>query len=279
MEFIVIVVGLLLLRQMGSLATIQSDGWFYRFCDQLAGWSKLQSAPRVQQVITLLLPVVVLALVIGLLGHSWLGLPQFVLSLLVFLYALGRGSLEPEVANYEEDLGRGDQQAAYRDVAALSPEHTDDVMDAEQSRLAALEVIAYRYFERYFAVMFWFILAGAPGALLYRLSVIRRDRTGTTGESADAEWLWLLEWLPVRLVGISICFVGNFSACLNRWRHSFFSSAGSAEVLGGYVEHSVPEGEVVTNEAGEEMPANLQALFTRTLIFALSMVALMVVLW
>jgi AmpE protein len=217
--------------------------------------------------------------VIGLLGNSWLGLPQFVLSLLVFLYALGRGSLEPEVADYEEDLGRGDHQAAYRDVEALSPDRQGDVVDADQSRLAALEVIAYRYFERYFAVMFWFILAGAPGALLYRLSVIRRDRTGTTGESVDAGWLWLLEWLPVRVAGISMCFVGNFSACLNRWQCSFFSSANSAEVLGGYVEHAVPEGEVVRNEAGEEIPANLQALFNRTLIFALSMVALTVVLW
>ena len=142
MEFIVIVVGLLLLRQLGSLAAIQSDGWFHRFCDRLASWPKLQSAPRVQQVITLLLPVAALALVIGLLGNSWLGLPQFVLSLLVFLYALGRGSLEPEVADYEEDLGRGDHQAAYRDVAALSPDRQDDVVNAEQSRLAALEVIA-----------------------------------------------------------------------------------------------------------------------------------------
>ncbi|PHS74636.1 MAG: hypothetical protein COB19_06225 [Porticoccus sp.] len=279
MEFIVIVVGLLLLRQLGSLASIQSDGWFHRFCDRLANWPKLQSAPRVQQVITLLLPVAALALVIGLLGNSWLGLPQFVLSLLVFLYALGRGSLEPEVADYEEDLGRGDHQAAYRDVEVLSPERQDDVMNAEQSRQAALEVIAYRYFERYFAAMFWFILAGAPGALLYRLSVIRRDRAGTTGESVDAGWLWLLEWLPVRLVGISMCFVGNFSACLRRWQRSFFSSAESAEVLGSYVEHAVPEDEVTLNAAGEEMPANLQALFTRTLIFALSMVALLVVLW
>lgn len=279
MEFIVIVVGLLLLRQLGSLAVIQSDGWFHRFCDRLASWPKLQSAPRAHQVITLLLPVSALALVIGLLGNSWLGLPQFVLSLLVFLYALGRGSLESKVADYEEDLGRGDHQAAYHDVAALSPDREEELVDADQSRVAALEVIAYRYFERYFAVMFWFILAGAPGALLYRLSVIRRDRTSTAAESADAGWLWALEWLPVRLVGVSMCFVGNFSACLNRWQRSFISSAGSAEVLGGYVEHAVPEGEVTPNEAGEEMPANLQALFTRTLIFALSMVALMVVLW
>ena len=279
MKFIVIVIGLLLLRQLGSLAAIQSDGWFRQFCDRVSGWQKLKSIPRAQQVITLLLPVAALVLVLELLGNSWLGLPQFVLSLLVFLYALGRGSLESEVADYEEDLGRGDQQAAYHDVAALSPDRQDDVVDAEQSRLAALEVIAYRYFERYFAVMFWFILAGAPGALLYRLSVIRRNRTGTTGESADARWLWLLEWLPVRLVGISMCFVGNFSACLKHWQRSLFSSTSSAGVLGGYAEHAVPEGEVALNGAGEEMPANLQSLFTRTLIFALSMVALTVVLW
>lgn len=59
----------------------------------------------------------------------------------------------------------------------------------------------------------------------------------------------------------------------------FFSSAESTEVLGGYAEHAVPEDEVALNAVGEEMPANLQALFTRTLIFALSMVALLVVLW
>ncbi|WP_461518760.1 regulatory signaling modulator protein AmpE [Porticoccus sp.] len=277
MEFIVIVIGLLLMRQLGSLAALQSDNWFLG----LAGKFRqiFSTIPQLGKFLALVLPVSILAGLIWLVTDRWLGIPLFLLSLLIFLYSLGRGDLERDVEDYQEDLSRGDEQAAYHDISAFTENNQQATAEsAEQSHAEAVRLIAYRYFERYFAVMFWFILGGAPGALLYRLSVIYHQQS--LRNDADAglrdRWLWLMEWLPARLVGISLAVVGNFPACLARLSESLISSAASAEVLGNYA-LAASKTSVKSDEALAETD-DIEALFTRTLIFAVFMVAVLVVL-
>lgn len=277
MEFIVIVVGLLLMRQLGSLAALQRDSWFLSLVTKLR--QALVAAPWLAKLLAMIVPVAALGVVSWWVTDRWLGVPLFLISLLVFLYSLGRGDLEKDVEEYQEDLGRGDEQAAYHDIAAFTDNNQQAVAEsAEQAHQEAVRMIAYRYFERYFAVMFWFILAGAPGALLYRLSVIyhRQSLRDNPEKAAEDRWLWLLEWLPARLVGISLAVVGNFPACLARLTESIVSGEGSAEVLGEYaLAASATE---IRDEDGLVATSDIEALFTRTLIFAVFMVAVFVVL-
>ncbi|MEZ5530239.1 MAG: regulatory signaling modulator protein AmpE [Porticoccaceae bacterium] len=277
MEFIVIVVGLLLMRQLGSLAALQRDSWFLSLVTKLH--QALVAAPWLAKLLAMIVPVAALGVVSWWVTDRWLGVPLFLISLLVFLYSLGRGDLEKDVEEYQEDLGRGDEQAAYHDIAAFTDNNQQAVAEsAEQAHQEAVRMIAYRYFERYFAVMFWFILAGAPGALLYRLAVIyhRQSLRDNPEKAADDRWLWLLEWLPARLVGISLAVVGNFPACLARLTESIVSGEGSAEVLGKYaLAASATE---IRDEDGLVATSDIEALFTRTLIFAVFMVAVFVVL-
>ncbi len=277
MEFIVIVIGLLLIRQMGSLGALQSDQWFIGLLVRLR--KVCGSMEWLTATFAIALPVVLLAALLWLLADRWLGLPVFLISLVVFLYSLGRGDLEQDVENYQEDLDRGDEQAAYNDIAALKiDQRQGEAETAAESHAEAVRTIAYRYFERYFAVMFWFILAGAPGALLYRLSVIYYQQRLQDDPKTDFQnrWLWLLEWLPVRLVGISLAVVGNFPACLARLSESIVSLASSMEVLGQYaLAASLTGAEQEDSFVGK---AGIEALFTRTLIFAVFMVAVLVVL-
>ena len=78
----------------------------------------------------------------------------------------------------------------------------------------ALKVFAYRGFERIFAVVFWFVIIGPFGALLYRLSALYREQceSGSQDAQVSAKWLWLLELPAVRLMGLTWAFVGNFEA-------------------------------------------------------------------
>lgn len=277
MEFIVIVVGLLLMRQLGSLAALQRDSWFLSLVTKLR--QALVAAPWLAKLLAMIVPVAALGVVSWWVTDRWLGVPLFLISLLVFLYSLGRGDLEKDVEEYQEDLGRGDEQAAYHDIAAFTDNNQQAVAEsAEQAHQEAVRMIAYRYFERYFAVMFWFIVAGAPGALLYRLSVIyhRQSLRDNPEKAADDRWLWLLEWLPARLVGISLAVVGNFPACLARLTESIVSGDGSAEVLGEYA--LAASATAIRDEDGLVATSDIEALFTRTLIFAVFMVAVFVVL-
>lgn len=277
MEFIVIVIGLLLMRQMGSLAALQGDRWFLGLSDRLQ--RLLVSAQWLAAVVALVIPVALLSSLLWLLADRWLGVPVFLISLLVFLYSLGRGDLERDVEAYQEDLDRGDEQAAYHDIAAFEENQQQaQAENAEQAHNEAVKMIAYRYFERYFAVMFWFIILGAPGALLYRLSVIyHQQRLRESAEKNTLKrWLWLLEWVPTRLVGLSLAVVGNFPACLARLSESLASSADTDEVLGRYALAAAAT--EIRDEDGYIAKAGIEALFTRTLIFAVVMVAVLVVL-
>lgn len=277
MEFIVIVIGLLLIRQLGSLGALQSDQWFLGMLVKLR--KGCGSVEWLAACLVIGLPVLLLAGLQWFLADRWLGLPVFVISLLIFLYSLGRGDLEQDVENYQEDLDRGDEQAAYNDIAALKiDQHQGEAETPAESHEEAVKTIAYRYFERYFAVMFWFILVGAPGALLYRLSVVYQQQRLQDNPETDFQnrWLWLLEWLPVRLVGVSLAVVGNFPACLARLSESIVSSASSEEVLGNYaLAASLTGDEQEDSFVGK---TGIEALFTRTLIFAVFMVAVLVVL-
>ncbi|HEB27835.1 MAG TPA: hypothetical protein ENI05_08685 [Porticoccus sp.] len=284
MEFIVIVIGLFILHRAGSLPSLQKDAWYRGWTTRLSAQRWLKIVPHGRLFFSLLLPVLLVALLLVVVGGHWFGLPQFFLSLCIFLYSLGRGDLEEQVEGYQNDLKRDDLQAAYHDAADFNPAHQEgEAENWGQLHNEALGAISYRYFERYFAVMFWFMLAGAPGAILYRLSVLHSDMSldDAADKSIVVRWVQLMEWLPARLIGISLAFVGNFTACLERLRGTLFSMSGSTvEVVASYVSAALQSGSVEADSppVREMEVSEIRALFSRTLLFSLCVIALLVML-
>mgnify|MGYP000220846090 CR=1 FL=1 len=294
MEFIVIVIGLFILNRAGSLPSLQRDNWYRGWMIRLDGQRWLKVVPHGSLILSLLLPVLLVALLLMVLDDHWFGLPQFLLSLLLFLYSLGRGDLEEQVEGYRDDLKRDDLEAAYRDAADFNPAHEEGASENwSQLHAEALGAMSYRYFERYFAVIFWFMLAGAPGAILYRLSVLHSDMAldDAADKSMVGRWLQLMEWLPVRLMGVSLAFVGNFTACLECLRNSLFSMSDSTvDVVASYVLAALPAGstkidstevdraEVDSPPSRELEVSEISALFSRTLVFSLCMIGLLMML-
>jgi len=296
-KFIVIVLGILLLQRMGSLAALQQDRWFSSWVVKLSSFKWLKPNSYGRSLLSLLVPVFLLVFTLFLLDDVWFGIPILLLSFLVFLYSLGRGDLKEQISGYRDDLARDDLQAAYHDAAEFNSANEEGVAENwEQLQTEVRSAISYRYFERYFAVMFWFILAGAPGALLYRLVVLYSGVTlDEEQQKADSQlvkrWLYLLEWLPTRLLGLSLAFVGNFTACLANWRSTLLvDSTGAMGVIGGYVTATLQSGSgALDSDIGGDMDSpgaikrelevtELKALFSRTLIFSLCMVAFLVIL-
>ena len=293
MEFIVVVIGVLLLHRMGALSGLQQDRWYRSWVSRLASTRWLKTKPHIRLPITLFTPVLLLVLLVVLLGGTWFGIPLLLVSFLVFLYSLGRENLTEQIEGYRDDLTRDDLQAAYHAAAEFNPAKKEGSAENwEQLHQEVLCAVSYRYFERYFAVIFWFVLAGAPGALLYRLLALHSEMSlgepeiDTERETGTVKrWLYFMEWLPVRLVGLSFAFVGNFTACLDRWRRSFLgSSASTLQVMGGYVAAALQSGLKVSESAtdgAKEREAEItemEALLSRALIFSLCIVAFFVML-
>lgn len=220
MIFLSTLIVLLLLR-WGVGSALQRDGWFTRWVDFLHSRSFVRTLPLPKLVLGIGVPVVAVVLLSVLvtyfLSSNWL----LLLYVPVLIYSLGRGNLTAEVDTYMEISQRGDTVAASRWVDNLRGHAEADIYNAEvddwqKLHTQTLAVLSYRSLERLFAVLFWFFILGAAGALLYRLTVLYGDRTASLPEGRLARrGLWLLEWPVVRAVSLSWALVGNFDSCFN----------------------------------------------------------------
>lgn len=198
---------------------LQRDGWFIWLLNRLRALPAASSFPLLPMVFVFVLPLIALVVCILAIVHFLHSNYLFFLYVPVLLYSLGRGDFLAEVNNYIATANRGDSVAASKLVDDLRGRAATDVdidsaNDWKSLHTQALRVISYRGFERTFAVLFWFVIAGAVGALLYRMSAIYREQTAPHSNEAVLadKWLWLIEFPAVRLMGVTWAFVGNFDS-------------------------------------------------------------------
>jgi adenosylcobinamide-phosphate synthase len=116
--------------------------------------------------------------------------------------------LHDEVAAVEAALQRSLEQGRARLQRLVSREV--GALDAAQVREAAIESMAENLNDSVVAPLFWFVVAGLPGAALYRFANTADAMWGYRGRY---EWAgkWaaraddLLSWLPARLTALLLC--------------------------------------------------------------------------
>lgn len=228
MIFLSLIVVLVLVQWWGSGGPIQWDGWFYRWTDALT--ERLSGWPAWTCVLLVVgIPVLVLTLVVGLLyywqAYWWL----LCINLPVLLYSLGRGRFTHTVQSYIEAAHIGDtvRAAHILDQQNLDPALRTQVREDNWQALhaEALRIFSYRGFERMFAVLFWFIVLGAPGALAYRLLSLYWCRLLERNQPYAArvtDWMTMVEWPAARLMGVTWALVGNFEYCMHQWREQWW---------------------------------------------------------
>lgn len=78
---------------------------------------------------------------------------------------------------------------------------------------------------QFFGVFFWFVVLGPAGAVIYRLAhilyqkwgVLELHEFGRFGLFSATVFEWL-DWIPVRLLGLSFAIVGDFEDAIHCWR-------------------------------------------------------------
>lgn len=221
MIFLSLIVALALVQWWGSGAPVQRDGWFYAWIERLQRVDALGKVPGGYSLAAVLGPCLILALLIwGV--QAWLSsMWVFFIAVPVLLYSFGRGDFSESVKAYLVAAKRGDSVAAsqlldeMRGDSLRTPE--PDAEDWQELNEQALGVISYRGFERMFVVLFWFVVLGPVGALLYRLSMLYRERSP---DRFIERGVWLLEWPVVRLMGLTWALAGNFDTCFPRWKRT-----------------------------------------------------------
>ncbi|QFT54008.1 regulatory signaling modulator protein AmpE [Microbulbifer sp. THAF38] len=288
MTLLIILFTLALVQIWGSGAPLHRDRWFDRWSAYVGRLAQLREKEGLQLGFSILLPVLAVALIMVLIESSFGALGVLLLGVPLLLYCLGRGNFNDILSAYLRSWYRGDFKGAAEAARPLLQDIHEDAAEGGRLHEQVFRGAAYCAFERLFAVLFWFILLGIPGALLFRLSALYAERArGTEREATAARWLWLLEWVPVRVMGLSFAIVGNFAGCYRAWRQCLMCrERDTAQVLEAYLEGAL--GGIDANEcsatadlshiqrqSGAEIEG-LQALLSRSLLLWITVLALVV---
>lgn len=204
--FLAIIIALIVLQLWGSAARVHSDQWFDYLREAIAGWSLPVAA---QVALAILAPVLALHWLFDWLSSVLFGLPWLIGAVLILLYSFGRGDYRLMCDQFMEYFRRGDTEAAYlyaQGTLEIGLEGDAAGTSADVSRSVERELL-YEGCQRLFAVLFYFVLLGPAGALAYRLvHLCRRAEAEAPLDGA----LFLLDWLPARLMAAAFTITGDF---------------------------------------------------------------------
>lgn len=224
-----VVVALVLGHMAPSLAAALRDyGWFRALLDWLGRRFRDDGFWRGGWGLALALVPVVLAVgfVQWLLDGVAFGLPALVFGVAAVFYAWGPRDLDVDVqavVDAPDAASRGEALARLRPAAATGAGQARD-------EVGRVFVAALR---RWFGVLFWFVVLGAVGALLYRLVAYAAEDEPAlylpTGTVAGARRLLaVLDWPVAQLMALSLALVGNFDVVVSAWK-----TAGGAALRAG----------------------------------------------
>ena len=279
MTLIVILIGMAIEHFIGVADEIRRLSWFNAY----AGWLERQFSRQVYWdgplgvIITLAVPLLALLLL------QWIIYAVFppavmLFALAVLLYCLGPRYLNPQLEEYIDavqvsDFTRAEHLARGFGVTEEEP---------PQTRQAVMEGILLAANQRLFGVLFWFIVLGPFGALLYRLNCVmwlRQYEIHGAYSDAVRHLYNILNWPVARLLAFSYALTGNMVRAVEAWREteSKLFSVNEAVMLAtglASLDHLSPE-EEITEEEFLDALHSLRGLLNRALLLWLSVLGIM----
>jgi len=219
MIFLTIVICLLLEHFFDINQYIKRASWFN--CYAKCGQAWLNKTPLTQTyvqyaVLLLGLPIVVIVIQ-WLISGWWYGFFELLFSVVVLLYCLGPRNINHELPDYydaRQDEALDKAHDFCKEVLGISVVKKEGAINR-----AVTKAIFSQSNNSIFAVLFWFIILGPVGAALYRIISLLKENpvNGDTNGQFSASLLAILDWIPVRLMGIIFALVGEFNLTFKYW--------------------------------------------------------------
>ncbi len=213
-----------------------------------------------------ILPAAALVELISYFLSGWVhGILKVVFGIIVLLYCLGPTNLWVQVYRCINQLNKEDDKAAMESVRTefgIAP--SEDPTNFYQTFTRAIFVASY---ERVFAVVFWFVVLGPAGAILYRsIALMSVDSPLGLTSMAKRTQQWL-DWIPVRILTFIFILGGNFTRAFTCFRQTILRKPEANQLIladCGIAALDVTE--------GSELPGRAIVLLDR--VFAISLVIL-----
>lgn len=174
-------------------------------------------------VCLLLIP---LLLIIGGLDYAlndvWVNSLQFLFHTVILFFCLDARSLQKQLADYLHTSQHGNEQSAFHYGLLFLRQTT--AQDANVLARAITERIFLHADVYLFAVIFWYVVSGPAGAVVYAATRAFADLAHTPENShptAAQKIQMLLDWIPARLTALSYALVGHFGYTFAYLRRNF----------------------------------------------------------
>lgn len=217
MALISIILSLILDHSFRHWHHIRDLSWFENYTQALSKYARINNG-WIKLVIVLALPLLAIIVVQYTLYDLLWGVPFLLIGLLVLFYCLGPDCLINDIEAYLDarSLGDDDEALHYAGVltgrsASTSPDQ--QITDVTRAILSSTN-------ERVFSVLFWFVLLGPLGAVLYRLSTsISKQDSDPVIRNAALHVQSSMAWAPARLLAIGYALTGHFDGAVHAYRN------------------------------------------------------------
>ncbi len=145
------------------------------------------------------------------------------LSPIVLYFCIAAKSLKQHSNLVLQTLETDDLELAKKKVAMIVSRETEKMTMTDICK-ATIESILENGADAIFAPIFWFIVAGPTGAILYRLSNTLDAMWGYKNQRfihfgwAAARFDDILNWMPARLTALSYALIGKTRVALRCWK-------------------------------------------------------------
>jgi adenosylcobinamide-phosphate synthase len=148
---------------------------------------------------------------------------SYIVSIGMLYFALGHQSLREHALCVHRALSKGELGEARARVGCIVSRDTGQ-MDTQAVAAAAVESVLENGNDAVFGALFWFLIGGAPGVLLYRLANTLDAMWGyRTPQYLYFGWAAarlddVLNFVPARLTALTYALIGHTGTALRCWR-------------------------------------------------------------
>ena len=210
MALICILIGIIFDRVSDKLESLRNFEWFAQYTRWILNTLPGVNSQNQSSILILLLPLMLLVGILqnGLEGQL-IGLLDLIFGLVVFAYCLGPKDINRQIDRYLEAREAGDESTAHTEACNIM--QADAPSDHDQQTVEVMRSVLHESNDRFFAVIFWFVLLGPFGALLYRLtSHTMRNTNNAVLANAAQQLQAILAWAPAHLAAMGYALTGNY---------------------------------------------------------------------
>ena len=272
MSLISVILGLFLDHAFRHLHDFRDMTWFEAYTQKIHRISNKFSQfiiPSLQFILIIAPPVLLILAIQLQLSNILFNLPVFVFGIIVFIYCLGPACLSSDVEAYINARENGDEDEALHYAESITGKNPSTAPD--QQTIDVTHSILYIANERVFSTIFWFVILGPSGAILYRL-ISELSKQEIDSLSSLSNFIHsIMAWAPARMLAIGYALTGNFDHAYNGYKSRVINSDYSKT---GFTQDnyntlvSTGLGAMLNSEVGNEIASvsSAQALVMRAVI-------------